>query len=284
MTDDRALLPFDEGVGRLSGIYQIRNLHTGRVYIGKSRDIPGRWLAHRNALDRGLHVNDALQGDWEVYGERAFEFTVLEEARGLQALQNAEARHLKATSDVYNVAQVLEWRGHQSIARQPITPRQLLDILFDDPLPDWHIFAALSDDPDGPARDFAVFEDWGYRGLYAGETALDIAARKGLAQGEQIRNWMGPREFAANWFMMTQTMDKLQHKGVTDKTVANQTHYGVGREVRSAIERIGGTMPEDLPTPAESIQELERREQKRLEAERQPSLFAPEPTEAEGEQ
>src|SRR5260221_1855314 len=90
---------------------------------------------------------------------------------------------------------------------------------------------------------------------------------------------MGPREFAANWFMMTQTMDKLQHKGVTDKTVANQTHYGVGREVRSAIERIGGTMPEDLPTPAESIQELERREQKRLEAERQPSLFA----EGEGE-
>jgi group I intron endonuclease len=123
MTDDRALLPFDEGDGRLirrqwhkgqqSGIYQIRNRHNGRVYIGKSRDIPSRWLAHCNALDRGFHVNDALQGDWEVYGERAFEFTVLEEVSGLQALQNAEARHLAAASDVYNVAQVFEWKGQR---------------------------------------------------------------------------------------------------------------------------------------------------------------------------
>jgi hypothetical protein len=52
-----------------------------------------------------------------------------------------------------------------------------------------------------------------------------------------------------------------------------------GGQQSGAIERIGGTMPEDLPTPAESIQELQRREQKRLEAERQPSLFA----EGEGE-
>jgi len=131
------------------------------------------------------------------------------------------------------------------------------------------------------SRDFGVFQDWGYRGLYAGETARDIAARKGVKKGG-ILDHMASTELAANLFKITQADDKLQRleeEGIVGKTVANQTHYDVGREVRSAIERIGGTMPEQLPTPAESIQELQRREQKRLEAERQPSLFA----EGEGE-
>jgi hypothetical protein len=51
--------------GQVSGIYQIRNRHTGRVYIGKSQNIFNRWLAHRSALNRGLHFNDELQGDWK---------------------------------------------------------------------------------------------------------------------------------------------------------------------------------------------------------------------------
>jgi DNA-damage-inducible protein D len=100
---------------------------------------------------------------------------------------------------------------------------------------------------------------------------------------------MGSEELAANWFRITQANAKLRElaeEGITGKTVANQTHYGVGKEVRAAIERIGGTMPEELPMPTESIQELEKKAQQHIAAERQPSLFgsgeipAEDPTEA----
>ena len=126
------------------------------------------------------------------------------------------------------------------------------------------------------SRDFGIFQDWGYRGLYAGETAKDIAARMELAKGEHILDHMGSTELGANIFRVTQTTDKLrqlQGDGITGKEIANQTHYTVGKEVRAAIERIGGTMPEDLPTPAQSIKELERREQERARARLQPTLF-----------
>jgi DNA-damage-inducible protein D len=121
-------------------------------------------------------------------------------------------------------------------------------------------------------RDFAVFQDHGYRGLYHGETARDIAARKGVKPGT-ILDWMGSEELAANWFRITQTEAKLHREGITGKTAANATHRAVGQEVRATIERLGGTMPEDLPTPARSVQQLQRDEQRRLEAARQPSLF-----------
>jgi DNA-damage-inducible protein D len=87
---------------------------------------------------------------------------------------------------------------------------------------------------------------------------------------------MGSTELVANLFRITQTDDKLrrlQEQGVAGKTVANQTHYEVGREVRGAIERIGGTLPEDLPTPAESIQQIEKREQQRVVGKLQSPLF-----------
>lgn len=125
------------------------------------------------------------------------------------------------------------------------------------------------------SRDFGIFHDYGYRGLYDGEKARDIAARKGVPKG-RILDYMGSTELAANLFRITQTDDKLRKlndEGITGKTVANDTHYAVGREVRAAIERIGGTMPEDLPTPAHSIQELERQEQASTKAKLQPPLF-----------
>jgi DNA-damage-inducible protein D len=121
-------------------------------------------------------------------------------------------------------------------------------------------------------KDFALFQDHGYRGLYAGETARMIAARKGVKPGT-ILDWMGGTELAANLFRVTQTEDKLQREGITDKDEANRTHREVGKKVRQTIAELGGTMPEDLPTPAKSIQELQREEQRRLERERQLSLF-----------
>ena len=112
--------------------------------------------------------------------------------------------------------------------------------------------------------DFAIFQDHGYRGLYSGETAALIAARKGLSQGQHILDFMGSEELGANIFRATQTDAKLRRDQIQDKKQANTTHHQVGHEVRQAIKRLGGTMPENLPTPAESIQEVERKERKRL--------------------
>jgi DNA-damage-inducible protein D len=122
-------------------------------------------------------------------------------------------------------------------------------------------------------RDFAVFQDWGYRGLYDGEKARDIAARKGLSKGQHILDYMGSTELAANLFRITQTDEQLRLHEVREKDEANRTHFEVGQKVRKAIADIGGTKPEHLPTPTDSIQELQRREQQRVEAERQPSLW-----------
>jgi DNA-damage-inducible protein D len=125
------------------------------------------------------------------------------------------------------------------------------------------------------SRDFAIFHDWGYRGLYNGETARDIAARKGVTKG-RILDYMESTELAANWFRITQTGDKLRHladEGVTGQGIANQTHYHMGKAVRAFIVEQGNTLPEELPTPAQSIQQMERAEQERARARLQPSLF-----------
>ena len=63
---------------------------------------------------------------------------------------------------------------------------------------------------------------------------------------------------AANQFRMTQTRDKLARDNVRNQTQAIQTHEQVGKEVRDAIKRIGGTLPEQIP-PAEHIKEVEKR-------------------------
>ncbi len=123
-------------------------------------------------------------------------------------------------------------------------------------------------------RDFAVFTDHGYMGLYAGRRENDIHHEKGLTdQSQKILDYMGSEELAANMFRATQADAKLKRDQVNTKGQANTTHYKVGQEVREAIKRLGGTMPEDLPTPKESIQEVERKEQKRLQERSNPSLF-----------
>ncbi len=123
------------------------------------------------------------------------------------------------------------------------------------------------------ATDFAIFQDHGYMGLYAGERASDIHTRKGLKKGQPILDHMDSEELAANLFRATQTTAKLRREGVEDKSAANQTHFEVGREVRETIKRLGGTMPENLPTPAESIGQLEQKEKQRLKRGPQLSMF-----------
>ncbi len=112
-------------------------------------------------------------------------------------------------------------------------------------------------------QEYAVFQNAGYKGLYGGLTAQGIARRKGLKKNEPILDHMGSTELAANLFRATQTDDKLRRDHVQGKKAANQTHYDVGRKVRQTIAELGGTMPEDLPTPDKSIRQLEK-EQKKL--------------------
>ena len=110
-------------------------------------------------------------------------------------------------------------------------------------------------------------------GLYNGLKARDIHVRKELKKSQHILDHMGSTELAANLFRATQADDKIRREGITGKERANSTHFEVGREVRDTIKRLGGTMPEDLPTPKESIQQVQQKEQKRIELQKQPSLF-----------
>ena len=84
---------------------------------------------------------------------------------------------------------------------------------------------------------------------------------------------MGSDELAANIFRASQTKQKLEREQIQGKEKANQTHFEVGKKIRQTIEELGGTLPEDLPTPKESIQQLEKKELKQLQERSQPSLF-----------
>ena len=107
-------------------------------------------------------------------------------------------------------------------------------------------------------RNFDQFHNSGYKGLYNGETADDIAKRKKLRYREDILDNMGSEELAANLFRITQTEAKLKRDEISNEFEANQTHYNTGKEVRDTIKRLGGTMPEELPTPKKSLKELEK--------------------------
>lgn len=113
-------------------------------------------------------------------------------------------------------------------------------------------------------RDFAIFQNYGYQGLYGGLGAKEIHARKGLKKNEQILDHMGSTELAANLFRATQTDEKLRRDNIQGKDNANRTHFEVGKKVRQTIAELGGTMPEDLPTPEKSIRQIGSEQKKRL--------------------
>ncbi len=113
------------------------------------------------------------------------------------------------------------------------------------------------------SKDYAIFQNYGYKGLYGGLSAKDIHARKGLKKSQKILDHMGSTELAANLFRATQTEEKLHRENIKGKQEANMTHYEVGAKVRQTIKELGGTMPEDLPT-AESIKAVEKKKQKLL--------------------
>ena len=111
-------------------------------------------------------------------------------------------------------------------------------------------------------KNFDKFHNSGYKGLYNGETANDIAKRKKLRYREDILDNMGSDELIANLFRISQTEQKLKNENINLESKANETHYEVGKEIRNTIKKLGGTMPENLPTPDKSLKELEKERKK----------------------
>ena len=110
--------------------------------------------------------------------------------------------------------------------------------------------------------DYAIFQNRGYQGLYGGLGVKEIHERKGLKKNEHILDHMGSTELAANLFRATQTDEKLRREHIQGKQAACDTHYEVGAKVRKTIKELGGTMPEDLPTPEKSVKQLESEQKK----------------------
>lgn len=113
-------------------------------------------------------------------------------------------------------------------------------------------------------KNFDKFHNFGYKGLYNGETADDIAKRKGLRYREDILDNMGSDELIANLFRISQTEQKLKKDNIQSEKEANKAHYEVESKIRKTIKELGGTMPEDLPTPKKSLKQLEKENKKSL--------------------
>lgn len=125
-----------------------------------------------------------------------------------------------------------------------------------------YLAAAAKDAGVETGLDFAIFQDHGYKGLYGGLGAKDIHARKKLKKSQKILDYMGSTELAANLFRATQAEEKLKREQVNSKQRANQAHFEVGKKVRQTIQELGGTPPESLPTPQQSVKQVESAKKK----------------------
>ena len=125
-----------------------------------------------------------------------------------------------------------------------------------------YLAAAAKDAGVETSLDYAIFQDHGYKGLYGGLGAKDIHTRKGLKKSQKILDHMGSTELAANLFRATQAEEKLKRENVRGKQRANKTHFEVGQKVRKTIKDLGGTMPESLPTPEQSVKQVESAKKK----------------------
>lgn len=115
-------------------------------------------------------------------------------------------------------------------------------------------------------EEYATFQNAGYMGLYGGMKVEDIHHKKGLKKTDRILDFMGSTELIANLFRISQTEEKLKKDNIDSPDLANEIHYIVGKEVRGTIERVGGTLPEDLPVPSKSISQVEKEQLKKLKS------------------
>ncbi len=121
---------------------------------------------------------------------------------------------------------------------------------------------------------YGVFQNAGYKGLYGGMTKKNIHDRKELEEGQDILDYMGSAELAANLFRATQTDEVLRNRRINNEQLANDTHFNVGKTIRDTMKELKTTMPENLPTPRESIQDLKKKEKKALKDKSNPNQMS----------
>ena len=175
-------------------------------------------------------------------------------------IQNADpAKEIVAVGQTYFAVQT----RRQELSDEEVEEQRRLSIRSELRTHNSQLAAAAKDAGVVEPRDYAIFQNHGYLGLYGGLGAQAIHTRKGLKQGQQILDHMGSTELAANLFRATQAEEKLRREKITGKAKANQAHQEVGAKVRQTIKELGGTMSEHLPT-AESIKKLESKARKAL--------------------
>ena len=175
-------------------------------------------------------------------------------------IQNADpAKEIVAVGQTYFAVQT----RRQELSDEEVEAQRRLTIRSELRMHNSQLADAAKDAGIVEPRDYAIFQNHGYLGLYGGLGAQDIHRRKGLKQGQQILDHMGSTELAANLFRATQAEDKLRREKIVGKEKANRAHRDVGAKVRQTIKELGGTMPERLPT-AESIKQLESKARKAL--------------------
>ena len=221
--------------------------------------------ARTACFNSGQRVEDHFVGITEMIeigkgGQRAVQTVMMSRYACYLVIQNADpAKEIVAQGQTYFAIQT----RRQELSDEEMEEQRRLAIRSELRMHNTQLADAAKDAGVIEPKDYAIFQNHGYMGLYNGLGAQDIHARKGLKRGEQILDHMGSTELAANLFRATQAEDKLRREKITGKAKANQAHREVGAKVRQTIKELGGTMPENLPA-AESIKKLESKAKKSL--------------------
>ena len=216
-------------------------------------------------INSGQEVEDHFVGSDQMVeigsgAQRALKTVLMSRYACYLVIQNADpAKEIVAQGQTYFAIQT----RRQELSDAEVEAQRRLAIRSDLRAHNSHLADAAKDAGVIEPRDYAIFQNHGYLGLYGGLGAQDIHSRKGLKKSEQILDHMGSTELAANLFRATQAEDKLRREKITGKEKANRAHREVGAKVRQTIQELGGTMPEELPT-VESIKKLESKARKAL--------------------